>query len=412
MSFFADGGIVAGSTSVWLDIILRKKADSTELAGLVYNTSGNAAAYHRAGAAPVAITLATQTVTGAWSAGGFVENDATKGPGSYRLDVPDAAFAPGADWVTIYFVTTSGFCYQERFPLVSPGRQIQSHYFTRKYNLLTTTGTNLRVQLAKVSGQALSADWTPATGDVKVSKDSGSEANIGTLPSFVNGAWEFVLTAAELSAKTACVRVASAAPKHVDDAFIVIETFGDPLAMFKDDIGAVGFGPADSGVARAGGANTVQLASTAPSVDISGQLFVPISGTGAGQPAIILSYNTSTKTCTMSRNWPTANPDDTTGYIVMPILNAGVDANGASPATLTATERNAAADALLDRADAIETGVTVRGFMRAVGSLVVGNSTTLSTATQIFKNMVANAKTRLTFSRSGNSRTLSSSDLT
>jgi hypothetical protein len=113
------GGVKAGATSVSTDILIRSKTDNTALTGLVWNTGGNIASYRRQGAARVAITLATQTVTGAYSSGGFVETDATNQPGLYRLDVPDAAFAAGVDYVTISFVTTSGYVYHERIPLSS-----------------------------------------------------------------------------------------------------------------------------------------------------------------------------------------------------------------------------------------------------------------------------------------------------
>ena len=43
-----------------------------------------------------AITMVTQTVTGAHTDGGFVEVDATNCKGLYRLDLPDAAVASGA----------------------------------------------------------------------------------------------------------------------------------------------------------------------------------------------------------------------------------------------------------------------------------------------------------------------------
>jgi hypothetical protein len=76
--------------------------------GLVYNTSGLAAYYVRNQAAPVAITLVTQTPTGAWSSGGFAEIDSSLVPGVYRLDVPNAAFAAGASDVTIVVRGASG----------------------------------------------------------------------------------------------------------------------------------------------------------------------------------------------------------------------------------------------------------------------------------------------------------------
>ena len=71
------------------------------LAGLAFNTSGLTAYYARPRANPAAITLATQTVTGAYSAGGFVAIDGTNMPGFYRLDLPDAALATGVDSVVL-----------------------------------------------------------------------------------------------------------------------------------------------------------------------------------------------------------------------------------------------------------------------------------------------------------------------
>lgn len=65
--------------------------------GLAYNTAGLTAYYARPGGSATSITLATQTVTGAYSSGGFVEVDATNMPGVYRFDVPDACFATGVD---------------------------------------------------------------------------------------------------------------------------------------------------------------------------------------------------------------------------------------------------------------------------------------------------------------------------
>jgi hypothetical protein len=76
--------------------------------GLAFNTSGLAAYYVRNQSAPVAITLVTQTPTGAWSSGGFAEISSSLVPGVYRLDVPDAAFAAGASDVTIVVRGASG----------------------------------------------------------------------------------------------------------------------------------------------------------------------------------------------------------------------------------------------------------------------------------------------------------------
>jgi hypothetical protein len=76
--------------------------------GLTFATSGLAAYYVRNQSAPVAITLVTQTATGAWTSGGFAEISSSLVPGVYRLDVPNAAFAAGASDVTIVVRGASG----------------------------------------------------------------------------------------------------------------------------------------------------------------------------------------------------------------------------------------------------------------------------------------------------------------
>src|SRR4051812_22829227 len=89
--------IQAGSTSQTVNVFVRDSSSTTGagLTGLVYNTSSLVAYYGLSRAAAVAITLATQTVTGAWSSGGFVEISSANMPGWYRLDIPDAALASG-----------------------------------------------------------------------------------------------------------------------------------------------------------------------------------------------------------------------------------------------------------------------------------------------------------------------------
>jgi len=89
--------VKSGTTSLTVNLFIMDSASTTGAGktGLAYNTASLTAYYCLAGAAAAAITLATQTVTGAWSSGGFVEIDATNMPGWYRLDVPNAAIASG-----------------------------------------------------------------------------------------------------------------------------------------------------------------------------------------------------------------------------------------------------------------------------------------------------------------------------
>ena len=96
--------VYAGLTSQTIDLFIRDSSSSTGqgLTGLAYN-SGSLVASYRKGAtgSRVAITLATQTVGGAFSSGGFVEIDATNMPGCYRLDLPNAA-VDTAGFVTVF----------------------------------------------------------------------------------------------------------------------------------------------------------------------------------------------------------------------------------------------------------------------------------------------------------------------
>lgn len=93
--------VYAGLTSQTIDVFLPSSASTTGagLTGLVYDTVGLSASYRKgATGSRVAISLATQTVGGAWSSGGFVEIDATNMPGVYRFDLVDL------------MVDTEGFC--------------------------------------------------------------------------------------------------------------------------------------------------------------------------------------------------------------------------------------------------------------------------------------------------------------
>jgi len=69
--------------------------------GIAYNAAGLACYYARPGSAAAQLALATQTVTGAHSDGGWVEVDATNLPGVYRLDLSDAVCAVGVRSVVV-----------------------------------------------------------------------------------------------------------------------------------------------------------------------------------------------------------------------------------------------------------------------------------------------------------------------
>jgi len=87
---------------------------------------------------------------------------------------------------------------------------------------------------------AVSADWTPAAGDVKISKDGGAAANVTNLPAAItmgNAAmWDFSITATEMQAAQIMITVADSATKAVEDQMFAIETYGNASAQHPVDL--------------------------------------------------------------------------------------------------------------------------------------------------------------------------------
>src|SRR4030095_6253533 len=84
---------------------------------------------------------------------------------------------------------------------------------------------------------ALAADWTPAAGDVRISKNGGASANVATLPTAItmgNGAmWQFPLSATEMQAADIVVTVVDAATKAVEHQAFLITTYGNASARHR-----------------------------------------------------------------------------------------------------------------------------------------------------------------------------------
>ena len=86
--------IYAGLTSQTVRFFVQDTSSTSGagLTGLTSSTSGLTAYYSKGGTgSATAITLASQTATGAWTSGGFCAVDGTNMPGVYRLDIPNAA---------------------------------------------------------------------------------------------------------------------------------------------------------------------------------------------------------------------------------------------------------------------------------------------------------------------------------
>lgn len=103
---------------------------------------------------------------------------------------------------------------------------------------------------------AVSADWTPAAGDVKITKDGGAAANVTNLPTALTmgntALWVFSLTATEMQAARIEVTVADAATKAVEDTAFAIETYGNASAQHAFDLDTASSAQTGDSFARLG----------------------------------------------------------------------------------------------------------------------------------------------------------------
>ncbi len=105
--------VTAGATDVTVPVYFVDDDGGTApgepTTGLLFSNieTGGSASYQRQGAARVDFALVTVAVAAAHTDGGFILVDDTNMPGLYRLDVPDLAFATGADFVIIMCVAAA-----------------------------------------------------------------------------------------------------------------------------------------------------------------------------------------------------------------------------------------------------------------------------------------------------------------
>lgn len=94
-----------GATAKSIYFFLRDATTGQAKTGLTVASPGARAAVTRSGGSATALALvALATPTSPWVSGGFSEVSAAIQPGAYRLDVPDAANAPGVP----FYVATFG----------------------------------------------------------------------------------------------------------------------------------------------------------------------------------------------------------------------------------------------------------------------------------------------------------------
>ena len=267
MSDKLQGGILAGSTSVSLPVILRKTADNTENTGTL--AASVTAYYWRQGGTPTALTAASDlaAITSAWAAGGWKAPDATNEPGVYRLDVDNAAFAAGADWVVISVKVASCYLFVEKYPLTS--------------NVIQSANNPTAAQIA-------AGVWQDTTaGHFNVANSIGLSLYTGVAAGASNGL------------------------AIVSDLASDYQQRGQPVTLSAADSLTM-----SSGTATAGTANTITLQTALGHDGFGvGSRIKITGGTGALQCSTITGYVNSTQVATVFPAW-TVTPDATSVYAI------------------------------------------------------------------------------------------------
>jgi hypothetical protein len=330
--------LVKGTTSQTVQVFIQDSSSTTGAGktGLAFNTASLTAYYARPRAAAAAITLATQTVTGAFSSGGFVEIDATNMPGWYRLDLPDAALATGVDFVGVQLkgaanmapcnleiqLTSANFN-----DAVRAGLSALPNAAAGANGGLPTGNASGQVTVgAYASGQApLQPTVAARTLDVSATGEAGIDwANIGSPTTAVNlSGTSTKALEPTLSGRTLDINATGEAEADV----MSIQHTGvtpDIAGLFPSTLKPGESPSIRTGTASAGGASSITIATGLTGV--KGVLVYLVASTGAGQVRVATAYNSGTGVTTVDRAWDTI-PDGTTGYSLRVADAPALDSN-------------------------------------------------------------------------------------
>lgn len=331
--------IKAGATKQTVDVFIQDSTSTTGAGktGLAYNSEG-LKAYYRKGAtgSATAITLATQTVGGAYSSGGFVEIDATNMPGLYRLDVPNAAI----DTAGSVSLMLSGATGMAPLPLELQVVAVDLEDGVRLgLTALPNAAAGANTGLPVVGTQVPNAT-AGASGGLLISGSNSGTTTLGALTitgaMSINGTGNVAQTGdsyARIGAPAGASIAADIASIKVDTGTTLTGRLTATRAGYLDNLSG-------GAVALASGVNVTQWLGGTPNALISGRLDVNLQ---AGATGVI------------------------------------------SAALLASDAANEIADALLDRADAIETGITLRLASRYTVAAAAGVASGMATTTAVIK---------------------------
>jgi hypothetical protein len=239
-------------------------------------------------------------------------------------------------------------------------------------------------------------DWTPAAGDVKISKDGGAFANIATLPSTVtlsgSAAWSWTLSAAETEATEVVIQVIDSATKAVQDQFFRLQT--TKAAALQVGVPQAAQSAGDTAI-------TLDATAAAQTDFYKGSVVAIISGDGANQARIITAYNGSTKVATLDRGWDVAITIGGTRS-VFAVFPQGLNQPLTSAQTTSAVPTTAQIATEIFDTQTVEAGMTFRGALRLMGAVLMGRRSGTGSGTEVFNAAVTNSKARVTATIDGN----------
>ena len=192
----------------------------------------------------------------------------------------------------------------------------------REYGVATT----IIFPVVKAGSQDLAAsgDWTPATGDTKISKDGGNVANTGSNPTAVGGTgsvlWSLSLTAAEMQANEITIQIVDSATKAIEDQVLTLTTrLGGQVAATKGIIvGEVDNATFTATTTSLEGLRIAPNTTEETTADhYIGRLLLFTSGAALGELTTITDYVLANSKEKLTYDTIVSTPEDNATYVIL-----------------------------------------------------------------------------------------------
>lgn len=363
---------VAGATSEIWQIFIADSSSTTGagLINLAFNTASLTAYYHRdTDTTATVMTLVTMTV-GTFTSLGFKEIDATNMPGWYQLCPPNAALAAGAKSCGFLLKGAANMAplpIEVQLTAVNPDSA--TAFVTSIATVTTVTNQLTGAQIATALWQdATAGDFTTASSIGKSLYTTGNAPGAASGLALVGSNMGTVTTATNLT------NLPSIPANWLTAAGIAAAALngkGDWMVTYTQPTGFL--------------AATFPTGTIANTTNITAGIITTVTNLTNAPTA-------GDFTSTMKTSIGTAVAASAVASVTAGVTLA---AGAIDAASLATAGKNAIADSLLDRADAIEVGLTVRTSLKLISAAAGGKASGLATTTAVYRNAVADSKDRI-----------------